>query len=266
MFQAGKIFLTHWRDAIEIIILAICLYQIFRAFKATQGARILVGLLSILIVLTLISELFNFVVIGWIITRAAAALALALIVIFQPELRNALAKLGSSRLFLFSDSRKLVFIENFADTVISLSKKRIGALFAIERNISMKSIVQTGVTIDAKFSQELTTTIFHPKAPLHDGGMIIANDRIAAAACVFPVSQKEIRDRSTGLRHRAGIGISEETDGVIVVVSEETGSISICIDGELTRCISPEDFRERIDALFSQNPSTLNPHEETSNA
>lgn len=246
----GKFIADHWRDAIEILILALGLYQIFRAFKSTRGARILVGLASILIFLTLVSQLFSFQVIGWIITRTAAALALALIVIFQPELRNALAKLGSSRLFLFSTTRKLAFLETFADAVIALSKKRIGALFAIERGISMRQFLDTGVKLDAIFSPELALAVFHPKAPLHDGAMIIAQDRVAGAACVFPVSQKELGDRSIGLRHRAAIGVSEETDCVVIVVSEETGIISLCVDGEMTRATNAEDFRVRLEALF----------------
>ena len=246
----GKFIADHWTHAIEILILALGLYQIFRAFKSTRGARILVGLASILIFLTLVSQLFSFEVIGWIITRAAAALALALIVIFQPELRNALAKLGSSRLFLFSTNRKLAFLETFADAVIALSKKRIGALFAIERGISMRQFLDTGVKLDAIFSPELALAVFHPKAPLHDGAMIIAQDRVAGAACVFPVSQKELGDRSIGLRHRAAIGVSEETDCVVIGVSEETGIISLCVDGEMTRATNAEDFRVRLEALF----------------
>ena len=254
MPEIGKFIAEHWSHAIEILILALGVYQIFRAFRSTRGARILVGLVSILVVLTLISRLFAFEVIGWIITRAAAALALTLIVIFQPELRNALAKLGSSRLFMFSTTRKLAFLESFADAVIALSKKRIGALFAIERGISMKPYLETGVKTDAIFSQELAMAVFNPKSPLHDGGMIIAQDRVAAAACVFPVSQKELGDRSIGLRHRAAIGVSEEADCVVVVVSEETGIISLCVDGELIRTGNAEDFRLRLEAQFLTTP------------
>jgi diadenylate cyclase len=256
MADIGKWIAEHWSNAVEILILALGVYQIFRAFKSTRGARILVGLASILIFLTLISQLFSFQVIGWIITRAAAALALALIVIFQPELRNALAKLGSSRLFLFSTNRKLAFLETFADAVITLSKKRIGALFAIERGISLRQYLDTGVKMDAIFSPELALAVFHPKAPLHDGAMIIAQDRVAGAACVFPVSQKELGDRSIGLRHRAAIGVSEESDCVVVIVSEETGTISLCFDGELIRTTNAEDFRSRLEALFLSNPAS----------
>lgn len=249
----------HWRDGIEILVLAICIYQIYRAFRATRGAQILVGLGIILVVLTLVSQIFNFQVIGWLITRAAAVLAFALLVIFQPELRNALARLGSNPLFSFSSKRRLAFIERFADAVIALSKKRIGALFAIQRGISLKHHLESGVVLDAQFSPELSMAVFHPKAPLHDGGMIIADDRVAGAACVFPVTQREMHDRSTGLRHRAAIGLTEETDAVAVVVSEETGAISICIDGSLQRNLTEKQFRERIAEIFlSSKPANEN--------
>lgn len=246
----------HWRDGIEILLLATCIYQVYRAFRATRGAQILVGLGTILIVLTLASAIFKFEVIQWILTRAAAVLAFALIVIFQPELRNGLARLGSNRLFSFSSKRRLDFVERFADAVINLSKKRIGALFAIQRDISLKEQLETGVVLDARFSPELAMAVFHPKAPLHDGGMIIADDRVAGAACVFPVTEREMKDRSTGLRHRAAIGLTERTDAVAVVVSEETGGISICENGSLQRNLTEKQFREKIaDIFFSGKPS-----------
>lgn len=240
----------HWRDGIEILILAICIYQIYRAFRATRGAQILVGLAIVLILLTLVSHLFSFQVIGWLITRGTTILAFALIVIFQPELRDALARLGGKRIYSFSSKRRLVFAERLADAVIALAKKRIGALFAIERGISLKKYLDTGVELDARFSQELAMSVFYPKAPLHDGGMILADDRVAGAACVFPVTQREMADRSTGLRHRAALGLTEETDAVAVVVSEETGGISICIDGVLQRNLTEKQFRERIAEVF----------------
>lgn len=245
-----KFIYDHWRDAIEILLLAACIYQIYRAFRATRGAQILVGLGTILVVLTLVSSIFHFEVVQWIITRAAAILAFALIVIFQPELRNGLARLGSKRLFSFSSKRRLAFLERFADAVIALSKKRVGALFAIQQNISLKEHLDSGVVLDAQFSPELAMAIFHPKAPLHDGGMIIADDRVAGAACVFPVTEKEMQDRSTGLRHRAAIGLTERTDAIAVVVSEETGGISICENGTLQRNLTEKQFREKIAEIF----------------
>ncbi|MEI6819035.1 MAG: diadenylate cyclase CdaA [Verrucomicrobiota bacterium] len=246
----------HWRDGIEILLLATCIYQIYRAFRATRGAQILVGLATIFVFLTLVSAVFRFEVIQWIITRAAAILAFALIVIFQPELRNALARIGSNRLFSFSNTRRLVFLERFADAVINLSKKRIGALFAIERAVSLKEHLDSGVVLDAQFSPELAMAVFYPKAPLHDGGMIIAEDRVAGTACVFPVTEKQMQDRSIGLRHRAAIGLTERSDAIAVVVSEETGSISICENGVLQRNLSEKQFRDLLAAIFlSAKPS-----------
>lgn len=251
-----KFLISHWRDGVEILLLAACIYQIYRTFRATRGAQILVGLITILVFLTLVSALFKFEVIQWIITRAAAVLAFALIVIFQPELRNGLARLGSNRLFSFYSKRQLDFLERFADAVIHLSKKRIGALFAIQRDISLKEQLDTGVMLDARFSPELAMAVFHPKAPLHDGGMIIAEDRVAGAACVFPVTEREMQDRSTGLRHRAAIGLTERTDAVAVVVSEETGGISICENGVLMRNLTEKIFREKLaEIFFSGTPS-----------
>ena len=245
-----KFIIDHWRDGIEILLLAFCIYQIYKAFRATRGAQILVGLGTVLVVLTFISTIFKFVVISWIIKGAAAVLALALIVIFQPELRNGLARLGSNRLFSFSNKQRLAFLERFADAVINLSKKRIGALFAIQRGISLKEHLDSGVVLDARFSQELAMSIFYPKSPLHDGGMIIADDRVAGAACVFPVTERQMQDRSTGLRHRAAIGLTERTDAIAVAVSEETGGISICENGVLQRNLTEKQFREKLAEIF----------------
>lgn len=246
----------HWRDGIEILILAIAIYQIFRAFRATRGARILVGLVVILVAVTLLLKLFEFPVIWWLVTRAAILLVIAVPIIFQPELRNALAKLGSSRLFSFSNKSQLDFLEIFEDSVVALSKKRIGALFAIERDIALKPYEETGVMLNADFSPELAMTVFFPKTPLHDGGMVISNKKVTSAACVFPVSQRELADRSIGLRHRAAIGVTEETDCVAVIVSEETGAISICIEGQLERNLGEEKFRARLAEIFLANDNS----------
>ncbi|MBT8043857.1 MAG: diadenylate cyclase CdaA [Verrucomicrobiae bacterium] len=240
----------HWSDGVEILILWIGLYQIYRAFKKTRGARILVGLVLLLMVLSLLSLVLELDVIWWLLTKVLALMAIALIIIFQPELRNALARLGSSKMFMFSQSQRHEFLDTFADAVGQLSKKRIGALFAFERAISLKEHMETGVELDAVLSPEFALTVFYPKTALHDGGMIIAQNRVAVAGCVFPVSSRELADRSTGLRHRAAIGVTEETDAVAVVVSEETGQVSICVDGKLDRNLSDKEFREKMEAIF----------------
>jgi diadenylate cyclase len=240
----------NWRNGAEILILAIAIYQIYRAFRATRGAQILVGLGIIIVVLTLVSQVANFTVISFLVTRAAPLLAVALVVIFQPEIRDALAKLGSRGFLTNYGRRRQEFVERLADTVLALSKKRLGALLAIERGISLKPYLETGVVLDARFSSELAHTVFHPKTPLHDGGMILVNDRVAGAACVFPLSQREMQDRSIGLRHRAAVGLAEESDAVVVVVSEETGAISVCADGRFERTLTEKQFRESLERIF----------------
>ncbi len=241
---------VHWRAGAEILVLWILIYQIYRVFRATRGARILIGLSAVMIALTLTSKLLELEVIGWILKGVATVLAFALLIIFQPELRNALARLGSTRLFRFSTSEQKAFLDLLADSAIQLSKKRFGALFAVQRTIELKNFAETGVAIDAVLSKELTATIFHHKTALHDGGMIIAHERVQTAGCVFPVSQKQLSDRSLGLRHRAGLGVSEESDAVAIIVSEETGALSICIDGKMERDLSEKAFRKRLNEIF----------------
>ncbi|MEP6685626.1 MAG: diadenylate cyclase, partial [Verrucomicrobiota bacterium] len=166
-----------------------------------------------------------------------------------PELRRGLAALGGHPIFSLT-SEKRETVHDIAEAVTQLANKQFGALIAIERDTSIRVYEETGVLIDARFSVELMLTIFHPKAALHDGGVIVRGGRIAAAACIFPVSQRETLDRSLGLRHRAGLGITEESDGIAIVISEETGSISICHRRKIERNFTPETFRKRIGEIL----------------
>src|SRR5256714_419240 len=216
-----------WRSIIEIILLSVGIYYGYLYFRGTRGAKVLTGLAVVFLTLTLISTLLNLVVIGWLVRSFSVFLAIALVVIFQPELRRGLAELGGHPIFSLT-SEKRETVHDLAEAVTQLANKQFGALIAIERDTSIRVYEETGVVVDAAFSTELILSIFHPKAALHDGGVIIRNGRIAAAACIFPVSQRETLDRSLGLRHRAGLGITEESDAIAVVVSEETGGSSIC--------------------------------------
>lgn len=245
------------RAIVEIFILWVFLYQIYRAFHATRGARIMVGLFACFLALVVLAFFFQLNVISWILTRIfAPGLALALVVIFQPELRVGMAKLGSHPFFSsFAKLQRVDFLDNFCKAVSKLSNQRFGALFAFERSISMKPIEDSGVKLDAIFSPELALTIFHTKTALHDGGVVISGDRISAAACVFPVSQKEMSDRTLGLRHRAGVGMSEESDCVVVVVSEETGAIALAVGGKLERNLTAEQLKGRLEELLNISPS-----------
>lgn len=248
----GKFIAQSWRAPVEILILAVVLYYIYIYLRGTHGARILIGLAVIFLTLTFISQLFDLTVIGWILRSLVGFLAIALVVLFQPELRRALTDLGSHPFFT-SAFEKRETIEDITDTVFEIASKGFGALIAIEREISLKSFIETGVNIDADYSKELTLTIFHPKTVLHDGGLVVRNDRIVSAACIFPLTQREDLDRNLGLRHRAALGLSEESDALAIVVSEETGQVSICHSGILERNLSVEKFRRRLSQLLLHN-------------
>jgi diadenylate cyclase len=255
----GQLFLKSWRSAFEILLLSVVIYYGYLYFRGTRGAKVLTGLAIIFLTLTLISTLLNLVVIGWIVRSLSAFLALASVVIFQPELRRALAEVGGHPIFSLT-SEKRETVHDIAEAVTQLANKQFGALIAIERDTSIRVYEETGVGMDAEFSVELMLTLFHPKAALHDGGVIIRNGRVAAAACIFPVSQRETLDRSLGLRHRAGLGITEESDAVAIVVSEETGGISICHRRRIERNFTPETFRQRIaEILLHANYEEIHP-------
>jgi diadenylate cyclase len=239
----------HWRSAIEIAILAVVLYNGYIYLRGTRGARVFTGFALVFLTLILVSQLLNLTVIAWLIKSLTAFLAITLVVIFQPELRRALAALGSHRIFS-SPVQSRETIEVLAETIFELSNRQLGALIALERDINLRNFSETGVAIDCEFSPELVLTVFQPKTPLHDGGMIVQNDRIVAAACIFPVSQREGLDRSLGLRHRAALGLSEESDALALVVSEETGIVSICHRGKIERDFNPGSFKSRLGELL----------------
>ena len=181
---------TRWTGAVEIVLLAVLLYYGYLYFRGTPGAKILVGFALIFISLTLASQLLDLNVIGWLLRSFSVFLAIALVVIFQPELRRALTELGSQHFFR-SALQKKESIDQLVDTVFDLARRQFGALIALERDISIRQFASTGVDVDAVFSKELILTIFHPKTVLHDGGVIVQNDRVAAAACIFPLTARE---------------------------------------------------------------------------
>lgn len=239
----------NWNAAIEVVLLAAAIYYGYLYFRGTRGAKVLTGLAVLFIFLTLVSQILNLTVISWLLRSLTAFLAIALVVIFQPELRRALAELGSTH-FFSSSSQKKETIDLLTEAVFELASRQTGALIAIEKDTAIRSFAESGVNLDCEISQELLLTIFFPKTPLHDGGVIIRNDRITAAACIFPVSQREDLDRTLGLRHRAGLGITEESDAVAIVVSEETGHISLCHRGKIERGFKPGQFEKRLSKLL----------------
>ncbi len=253
MQQILQLWLDKWRGLFEILLLSVGIYYGYLYFRGTRGAKVLTGLAIVFLTLTLISQILSLTVIGWIVRSFSVFLAVALVVIFQPELRRGLAALGGHPIFSLT-SEKRETVHDIAEAVAQLANKQFGALIAIERDTSIRVYEETGVSLDSLFSVELMLTLFHPKSALHDGGVVMRNGRIAAAACIFPVSQRETLDRSLGLRHRAGLGITEESDAIAVIVSEETGGISICHRRRIERNFTPESFRKRISELLLQGP------------
>ena len=250
----------HWTDALEIALLSIAIYYIWRLFHGTPGTNVLVGLVTLFLGVTLASQLLGLPVISWIATRLSAVVIVAMLIIFQPELRRGLAALGSHRLFL--PVRKTVPIEDqLTEITFELSNRQLGALLAVERGQNIESFAQSGVPIDATLSPELIVSIFFPKTPLHDGGVIIRNDRIVSAGCIFPISQQADLDRSLGLRHRAALGLAEESDAVIIVVSEETGIVSICHGTGIERNFDPETFKARLGMLLASTHEKPDPEQ-----
>ncbi len=242
-------FATHWREGVEICLLALGIWGLWLVVRAARGARVLIGLAVFIVALMLLSQLLELKLIGWLLRSISTFLAFAMLVIFQPELRRALIALGSHRLLaLGTQSRESV--EVLAEATFELANRQLGALIAVERETNLEQFAESGVTIDSALSTELLVTIFHPKTPLHDGGVIIRADRIVAAAAIFPVSQRSDLDRNLGLRHRAGLGLTEENDAVIIVVSEETGIVSICHRGVVERNFEPEGFKNRLSELL----------------
>ena len=232
--------------AIEILLVSIAMYFIMRRFMTRNWARLLTLLGTILILLLLTSYAFELIVIRWLVFGFAFFFAMSIMIAFQPEVRRALADLGSRGFLFFSEGKNKEFIDNLADTVRQLGAKRYGALFAIERGIELNPHLETGVKLDARFSPELLLTIFHPKTTLHDGAVILREGKVISAACVLPLSQKEIGDHSIGLRHRAGLGLTEESDAISIIISEETGELSLAHAGELERDLEPEAFHKRL--------------------
>ncbi len=227
---------------LEIVVLAMMIYYAILFIRGTRGAAILTGLAAVLVTLFLLTSVFDLAALRWLLQRISVTLAVAFLVIFQPEIRRALAELGKQHVFANTDSERTM-VEQVVQAVMNMAERKIGALIAIEREIGMRAIQETGTTLDAALSPELLQAIFYPKAPLHDGGVIVAQSRVIAAGCLFPLTQREDVEPSMGMRHRAALGLSEETDALIVVVSEETGTVSIAYKGHLSTGFDEDRLR-----------------------
>lgn len=240
--NVGRIIQEGWRPAVEIVILAVGLYYAFLFIRRTRGAPVVTGFLALLLTLTVVTRLLDLTVLNALLNQFFGVLAIAVVVIFQPELRRILAELGN--LPLFNPTREQrENIEDIIQTVDRLAPVKIGALIAIEQNQHLSEVIEGGVPIESELTPEMMETIFFPNNAIHDGGVVVRDGRILRAACIFPLTQRQDLPKSVGTRHRAAIGLTEESDAVVVVVSEETGSIAYAYRGQLVRGITIEELR-----------------------
>lgn len=240
-----------WQDLVDIILMSIILYRLLLIIKGTRAAQMLIGL-GVLLFASLLSRYLELYTVDWLIQSFWAQIVIAIIILFQPEIRRALAQMGETQfLQTLTSAEELKSLEEIVRATIALSNRKIGALIAIERDTSLKDFVEIGTPLDAKVSKEVLLSIFHPTSPIHDGAVVIKGNRILAAGCFLPITTSPEISRSLGTRHRAGIGLTDETDAVVIIVSEETGMVSMAINGRLETHLDMGTLRNVLTDLFT---------------
>lgn len=248
-------------DVVDIVIVAFIIYKIMNLIKETRAEQLVRGMLLVM-VFAKISEWFNLYTINWLLSNAMTVGVLAILVVFQPELRRALEYIGRSNIL----NKSLVDIrgensERYSDEIVravaSLSRQKIGALIVLQNKTGLGEVTDTGTVLNAKISSELLINIFIPNTPLHDGAVIIKDDTILAAGCFLPLTTNNKLAKDLGTRHRAALGISERSDALVVVVSEETGGVSLAEKGELSRHVDIETLRQVLYNQFVQEATGL---------
>jgi diadenylate cyclase len=238
-----------WKPALEILIMGVGIYYASHLLRGTRGAPVVYGFVILMLSLTLVAWALDLTVLRWILAYFGAFSAVATLIIFQPEFRRILAELGTRPMFNTAREQR-ENIEVIIQTVERLSEVKIGALIAIEQSIQLQDVVESGIPVHCEATPEMFETIFFPNNAVHDGGVILKGDHIAFAACIFPLTQRQDLNPSLGTRHRAGIGLSEETDAIVVIVSEETGAISYAYKGQLVKGITAEQLRAFLSSLL----------------
>ena len=256
-------FATQWphmsrTDVIDILLVAVIIYELLALIRGTRAAYMLVGV-AVLALALYFSSVGELATLNWLLSALLPYTVFALIVIFSAEIRQALARLGRRLLLSRGRAGEGDVYDDIVLAANLFSQNQTGALMVIERESGLRTYIESGVPLDARLSYDLLATIFRPSAPLHDGAVIVQKDRIAAAACFLPLSMNPVLSTQLGTRHRAGIGVTEETDAIAVIVSEETGAISLAVGGKIERDATVEQLRERLGELLRRYvpPSTL---------
>jgi diadenylate cyclase len=249
-----------WRDALDILLVALVVYRIFTLFRGTRAMQMLVGV-AVLVAASLGARQLELHSFGWLLDTLWSFWVVVLVVLFQPELRRALTSIGHGpalrALFGGGGVETARVIDEIASVSGSLAERRIGALIVIERGTGLRQYAELGVALDALVSADLLTSLFLPYSPLHDGAVFVRDDRVVAAGCFLPLSRNLQLARQLGTRHRAALGVAEETDAVAVIVSEETGRVSIAVDGGIETLAGAEGLRRRLVELLGAGPEQV---------
>lgn len=241
----------------DIGIITFVIYKLIMLIRGTRAVQLLKGL-AVLLIATSFSTLFNLYTLQWLLEKVLTALVVALPIVFQPELRRALEKIGDQKFLGHTfiknkEEEKEIFIKELLEAVYNMSHEKIGALIVLERNTLLGEYVDSGILIEGLVSKELLMNIFVPKTPLHDGAVIVRGNKILAAACVLPLTQEKRMDKELGTRHRSGLGISEVSDSLVIIVSEETGKVSLAIEGVLLRGLDETTLTNRLSLALQDN-------------
>jgi len=239
-------------DVVDIIVVAILLYEFFKFVKGTKATPILIGL-ALFFLVSFIARWLDLKALSWIMSSILAVWVVAFVIVFQPEIRNALARIGRQRpIKFFLKVEESPVIDEIVDAVKKMSEDKIGALILIQKSIGLKDIIDTGVRIDAQVNSSLLRTIFFPDTPLHDGACVISGETIVAAGCVLPLSENPNLSGKYGLRHRAALGIAEQSDALCIVVSEETGRISLAYKSKLVTKVDINILKRSMETILKE--------------
>lgn len=251
-----------WSDVIDILIVALLVYELLKLLRGTRGAQMVFGG-GLLVMMFYVSRWAHLETVHWLIRNTFAYAAFVAIVLFQSEIRRALAHLGRAQFFRYFAQPETAdeTLEELVVAATMLASQRIGAIIAVERDIGLRNFIEGGIPLDATLTYDLLVSIFQPTSPLHDGAVIVQGDRIAAAACFLPLTVNPRLSKDLGTRHRAAIGLTEETDVIAVVVSEETGKISLAIKGDIERGLDADRLRTRLKQLVPYRRQSAEPRD-----
>jgi diadenylate cyclase len=240
-----------WRELVDLVIVSVVVYEVLKAIRGTRAVQMALGA-AVFVLVFYVSQWGQLATVNWLVRNMASYLVFAIIVLFQADIRRALAHLGRGpffRYFLGAESGEEA-IEELVVATTMLGSQRIGAIIVVERQIGLRNYIEGGISLDATLTYTLLVSIFQRESPLHDGAVIVQHNRLAAAGCFLPLTVNPRLSRTLGTRHRAAIGLTEENDAVAIVVSEETGNVSIALDGHIEQALSPDRLRARLHQLL----------------